>query len=76
MYNIKDEMEKMTKVFGKSNANALFRNRLLSIGAVKEYIEKYPFEEYEKYHADYYRGIGPVKYNQIIEAINNMERAQ
>lgn len=67
------ELEKMKEVFG-TNTNILLRNGLNSIEAVKEYIEKYPFDEYAKYHAIYYRGIGPIKFKQILEALINMKK--
>lgn len=68
------ELEKMKQVFG-SNTNLLMRNGMDSVEAVKEYIEKYPFEEYSVYRGKYYRNIGPVKYKQILEALNKMEES-
>ena len=75
MREIPIEWQEMDKVFGGANARLLRRNGLLSVEAVKDYIDKYPFEECSRYHASHYCGIGPVKYNQIIESLNRMKES-
>lgn len=71
MYEIPETWLEMDKIFG-SEARILRRNGLDSVEEVREYIEKYPYGEYSAYRAKYYRHIGPVKYNRIVEALKNV----
>jgi hypothetical protein len=73
MYEVSETWLEMEKVFSM-DYRLLQRNGLFSVEDVREYIEKYPFEEYSAYRAKYYRHIGPVKYNRIVEALKNAER--
>jgi hypothetical protein len=75
MYNESIEWKKMCDVFGVALSRTLFHNKLYSIEDVKNYIEKYPFEQYHMRHATHYRYIGPVKYNKIVEALNKLEES-
>ena len=72
MYEVPETWLEMDKVFG-SESRLLQRNGLFSVEQVREYIEKYPFGEYSAYRARYYKNIGPVKYNRIVEALKNIE---
>lgn len=74
MYEEDIEYEKMYKIFG-SNTNVLCRNGMNSVEDVKDYIEKYPYDEYSKYKGRYYKNIGPVKYKQILEVLNKVKES-
>ena len=66
--------KKMHKTFGTYIATWCGRKGLFTIEAVKEYIEKYPYDKYSKIRC-YYKGIGPVNYKLILEAINKEEES-
>lgn len=75
MYEEDIEYDEMREVFGSNIYRILCRNGVYSVEAVKEYIEKYPYDEYSKFKAKYYKHIGPVKYNQIVEALKKWEES-
>lgn len=75
MYEEDIEYDEMREVFGSNIYRILGRNGMYSVESVKEYIEKYPYDEYSKFKGKYYRNIGPVKYNQIVEALKKWEES-
>lgn len=68
MYELTEQEVEMYAAFD-GQANILMRNGLFSIEEVRSYLEKYPFDEYARYKALYYRGIGPVRYKKILELL-------